>query len=82
LGEGRANWRIIRKGGCGRGGDDDDDDDDDNILSAACDGLDPYHSPLFYLAIPNIKTYQRPPSMLFPAFLFLPPTLKNGSAQA
>jgi len=53
LGEGRANWRIIRKGGCGRGGDDDDDDDDDdeddddNILSAACDGLDPYHNPLF-----------------------------------
>ena len=38
------NWRIIRKGGCGR---DDDDDDDDDILSAVCDGLDPYHSPLF-----------------------------------
>jgi len=44
LGEGRVNWRIIRKGGCGR---DDDDDDDDDILSAVCDGLDPYHSPLF-----------------------------------
>jgi hypothetical protein len=45
-----VNWRIIRKGGCGRDGDDDDDDyddDDDNILSAVCDGLDPYHSPLF-----------------------------------
>ena len=42
------NWRIIRKGGCGRDGDDDDDDDDDdNILSAVCDGLDPYHSSLF-----------------------------------
>jgi len=39
-----VNWRIIRKGGCGR---DDDDDDDDDILSAVCDGLDPYHSPLF-----------------------------------
>jgi len=48
LGEGRVNWRIIRKGGCGRDGDDDDDDDDDdNILSAVCDGLDPYHSSLF-----------------------------------
>jgi hypothetical protein len=45
LGEGRLNWRIIRKGGCGRDGD--DDDDDDNILSAVCDGLDPYNSPLF-----------------------------------
>ena len=65
------NWRIIRKRGCGRGSDD-DDDDDDNILSAVCDGLDPYHSPPFYLAIPNIKTYQRP---LLPAFLLLPPIL-------
>jgi hypothetical protein len=42
-----VNWRIIRKGGCGRDGDD-DDGDDDNILSAVCDGLDPYNSPFLF----------------------------------
>lgn len=35
---------VRREGGCGIGGDDGDDDD---ILSAACDGLGPYHYPLF-----------------------------------
>jgi hypothetical protein len=51
-----VNWRIIRKGGCGRDGNDDDDDDgdDDNILSAVCDGLDPYHSP-FLFSYPKYK---------------------------
>jgi hypothetical protein len=39
---------VRKEGGSGIGGDDgDDDDDDDDILSAACDGLGPYHYPLF-----------------------------------
>ena len=42
----------------------------------------PLSQPPFYLASPNIKTYQRPPSMLLPAFLFLTPILKKGGALA
>jgi hypothetical protein len=38
----------------------------------------PISQPSFYLAIPNIKTYQRPPSMLPSAFYFLASDHKEG----
>jgi hypothetical protein len=78
LGEGRVNWRIIRKSGCGRDGDDDDDDDDDdNILSAVCDGLDPYNSP-FLFSYPKYKNLSTTSVYASSSFSFLASDLKAG----